>query len=176
MEAYVQQTFLPTFEERYRRKKMKGYCEHPFFYNGKYYAKVCGNMIEIPKDVARVMHNTYRSGQPKKIVRKNEKGEIVEKVNREIFYSTHSDGEIELSIETMPDPFCNVEEEALCCMEYAELYHAIGKLQDKEKILVKGIFFENKTQNEMASELGITQQAVAYRQKKVLEKLNQMLA
>lgn len=154
---------------------MKGYREYPFFYNGKYYAKVNGNMIEISKDVARVMHNTYRSGKPKKIVRRNGKGEIVEKINREIPYSIHTDSETDLCIETMPDPYCNVEEEALCCMQYIELHGAIEELHDKEKILIKGIYFEDKTQKEMSEILGITQQAVAYRQKKILKKMNRIL-
>ncbi|MFR3903761.1 hypothetical protein [Hominisplanchenecus sp.] len=37
------------------------YIEHPYFYDGKYYANVDGPMIEITKEVAYAMNNFYRS-------------------------------------------------------------------------------------------------------------------
>ena len=51
------------------------YIEHPYKYDGKYYANVDGKMIEITKEVAYAMNNFYRSSQPRKVEIKNEKGE-----------------------------------------------------------------------------------------------------
>ena len=41
------------------------YIEHPYKYDGKYYANVDGKMIEITKEVAYAMNNFYRK-QPAK--------------------------------------------------------------------------------------------------------------
>lgn len=49
------------------------YIEHPYKYDGKYYANVDGKMIEITKEVAYAMNNFYRSSQPRKVEIKNEK-------------------------------------------------------------------------------------------------------
>ena len=39
------------------------YIEHPYFYEGKYYANIDGEMIEITKEVAYAMNNFYRSSK-----------------------------------------------------------------------------------------------------------------
>ena len=43
------------------------YIEHPYFYEGKYYANIDGEMIEITKEVAYAMNNFYRSSKAKKV-------------------------------------------------------------------------------------------------------------
>lgn len=79
------------------------YIEHPYKYDGKYYANVDGKMIEITKEVAYAMNNFYRSSQPGKVEIKNEKGEIVERKLREIPYSETNGQDYEFSIEDFPD-------------------------------------------------------------------------
>ena len=54
------------------------YIEHPYFYEGKYYANIDGEMIEITKEVAYAMNNFYRSSKAKKVEIKNELGEVVD--------------------------------------------------------------------------------------------------
>ena len=48
------------------------YIEHPYFYEGKYYANIDGEMIEITKEVAYAMNNFYRSSSAKKLFGKKE--------------------------------------------------------------------------------------------------------
>ena len=50
------------------------YIEHPYFYEGKYYANIDGEMIKITKEVAYAMNNFYRSSKAKKVEIKNELG------------------------------------------------------------------------------------------------------
>ena len=50
------------------------YIEHPYFYEGKYYANIDGEMIEVTKEVAYAMNNFYRSSKAKKVEIKNELG------------------------------------------------------------------------------------------------------
>ena len=54
------------------------YIEHPYFYEGKYYANIDGEMIEITKEVAYAMNNFYRSSKAKKVEIKNEEGKVVD--------------------------------------------------------------------------------------------------
>ena len=42
------------------------YIEYPYFYEGKYYANIDGEMIKITKEVAYAMNNFYRSSKAKK--------------------------------------------------------------------------------------------------------------
>ena len=79
------------------------YIEHPYKYDGKYYANVDGKMIEITKEVAYAMNNFYRSSQPGKVEIKTEKGEVVERRLREIPYSETNGQDYEFSIEDFPD-------------------------------------------------------------------------
>ena len=70
------------------------YIEHPYFYEGKYYANIDGEMIEVTKEVAYAMNNFYRSSKAKKVEIKNEEGKVVDKMLREVPYSGQSiDGE-----------------------------------------------------------------------------------
>ena len=79
------------------------YIEHPYFYEGKYYANIDGEMIEVTKEVAYAMNNFYRSSKAKKVELKNELGEVVDKMLREVPYSGQSiDGE-GFMIEDFPD-------------------------------------------------------------------------
>jgi RNA polymerase sigma factor (sigma-70 family) len=155
---------------------MRKYCEHPFFYGEKCYARVNGEMVEISRDVALAMHNTYRSGMEKRIEITNEQGEVVERKRREVPYSVTQNGDDGFSIEMIPDCFCNVEEAAIAHLESSRLHRAMGQLTAEEKLIIHGIYFEDMTQNEIAAIMGISQQAVAYRLKTTLKKMRRMLS
>ena len=45
------------------------YIEHPYFYEGKYYANIDGEMIEVTKEVAYAMNNFYRSSKASQSIR-----------------------------------------------------------------------------------------------------------
>ena len=53
------------------------YIEHPYLYEGKYYAKVGNQFIEITKELAYARNNFYSNSSPKKVDIKDENGEIV---------------------------------------------------------------------------------------------------
>ena len=101
------------------------YIEHPYFYEGKYYANIDGEMIEITKEVAYAMNNFYRSSKAKKVEIKNELGEVVDKMLREVPYSGQSiDGEV-FMIEDFPDLNCDVEHCVLTKMEQQDIHKAV---------------------------------------------------
>ena len=104
------------------------YIEHPYFYEGKYYANIDGEMIEITKEVAYAINNFYRSSKAKKVEIKNELGEVVDKMLREVPYSGQSiDGE-GFMIEDFPDLNCDVEHSVLTKMEQQDIHKVIDQL------------------------------------------------
>lgn len=147
------------------------YIEHPYFYNDKYFAKVDGKFIEITKEVAYAMNNFYRSSKPKKVEVKNKKGEVIEKVNREIPYSDTKYYDYDLSIEDLPDYSCNVEDSVISTLEQKDIHKIIEQLNSEEKLIIYGIYFENKSQVEVARMLGISRQMLAYKLKATLNKM-----
>lgn len=150
------------------------YIEHPYFYDGKYFANVDGQMIEITREVAYAMNNFYRSSKAKKVEIKNELGEVVDKMLREVPYSGQSvDGE-GLMIEDFPDLTCNVEDCVLTKMEYQEVHKVINQLTAEERMIIYGIYFENKTQLQLAEIMGISRQVLAYKLKNTLNKMREM--
>lgn len=153
-------------------KKM--YIEHPYFYNGKYYAKVDGKMIEITKEVAYAMNNFYRISKPKRIEAKATDGEVIYKLLREIPLSGMIEFEKNFSIESFPDVSCDVEEMVLRRLEQKLIHQVIEELTESEKMLIFSFYFDNKTQEEIAAILGVSQQVVAYRLKKVLMKMKRI--
>lgn len=150
------------------------YIEHPYFVGDKYFAKVDGEFIEITKEVAYAMSNFYRSSKPRKIEVKNEKGEVVGKKNREIPFSSTGNEENDFSIEDYPDMSCCVENSVIEKIEAQKIHKVINGLSPEERMIIYAIYFEDKTQEELASIMGVSQQVVAYRLKKILNKMREI--
>ena len=150
------------------------YIEHPYKYDGKYYANVDGKMIEITKEVAYAMNNFYRSNQPRKIEIKNEKGEVVERKLREIPYSETNGQDYEFSIEDFPDYSCDVEDSVLSSVERLDIHKVITQLDAEERMIIYGIYFENKTQVQLARIMGVSRQVLAYKLNTILNKMRRM--
>lgn len=151
------------------------YIEHPFFYDGKYFAKVDGEFIEISKEVAYAMNNFYRSSKPRTVDKKDDKGNVIERKRREVPCSETLGDEGFSMIELIPDLYCDVAEEAVSRVVGEDVNRAIDKLSEIEKIIVRGIYFEDMTQEEVSRLLGVSYQAVSKRLKSILAKMRNLL-
>ena len=60
-------------------------------------------------------------------------------------------------------------------MEYQALYHAVTALPKADRRLVRALFYEGKTEQECAQELGISRQAVHQRKARILGELKKFL-
>ena len=150
------------------------YIEHPYFMMESIIANVDGQMIEITKEVAYAMNNFYRSSKAKKVEIKNELGEVVDKMLREVPYSGQSvDGE-GLMIEDFPDMNCDIENSVITKMEQQDIHKVINQLNSEERMIVYGIYFENKTQLQMAAIMGVSRQVLAYKLKTILNKMRKI--
>ena len=59
--------------------------------------------------------------------------------------------------------------------EVERLRLALKRLEPEERELVKALFFEDKTERQYAESLGITQQAVSYRNRAICRKLKKIM-
>ena len=58
---------------------------------------------------------------------------------------------------------------------YEQLHHAISLLSEDEQYLIKQLFFEERTERELAEEYQLSQKAINKRRKKILSKLKTIL-
>jgi len=66
-----------------------------------------------------------------------------------------------------------VEDEVLKAEQIVHLYRCLDKLSTEEQKIIHGIFFEEKTERELAKQLQISASAVGYRKRKILKALYQ---
>ncbi len=89
-------------------------------------------------------------------------------------YSLEQFIETGVSVEfTCLDSITPVEDEILKTEQVAHLYRCLDKLSAEEQQIIRGIFFEEKTERELAKRLQISASAVGYRKRKILKALCQ---
>ncbi|MEI3357812.1 MAG: sigma factor-like helix-turn-helix DNA-binding protein [Dorea formicigenerans] len=59
-------------------------------------------------------------------------------------------------------------------MEQQDIHKVINQLNSEERMIIYGIFFENKTQTQMAEIMGISRQMLSYKLKSTLNKMREM--
>lgn len=74
-----------------------------------------------------------------------------------------------------PDKTVNIEEEFLESEQHGQLHKAIAKLLPEQQWLIKQIYFNERTQIDIANELGIGESAIRSRLKKIFEKIKKSL-
>ena len=68
-----------------------------------------------------------------------------------------------------------IEESVIRNMQLERLYKALSILSEDEQYLIKQLFFEERTEREMAEEYQLSQNVINKRRKKVLTKLKNFL-
>jgi len=77
--------------------------------------------------------------------------------------------------EQFTDRHESVEDMVLRKISAEKLYQALAELSEKERELIVALFFEEKTERELAAVLGISQPAVHKQKNKILKKLKTFL-
>lgn len=77
--------------------------------------------------------------------------------------------------EQFTDHHESVEDMVLRKISAEKLYQALAELSEKERELIVALFFEEKTERELAAVLGISQPAVHKQKNKILKKLKTFL-
>lgn len=68
-----------------------------------------------------------------------------------------------------------IEEEMIRVEDNRRLYQALDELNVEERLLIDALFFSGITEGELAAQLGVTQQAVSKRKKRLLKKLREKI-
>ena len=68
-----------------------------------------------------------------------------------------------------------VERRVIQNIKFEKLYSCLNELSDDERRLIFAIYFENKTENEVACFLHTTQQNINKKKRRILCKLNKLL-
>ena len=71
------------------------------------------------------------------------------------------------------DSITPVEDEVLIAEQIAHLYCCLDNLSAQEQQIIRGLFFEEKTERALAKQLEISASAIGYRKRKVLKALFQ---
>jgi DNA-directed RNA polymerase specialized sigma subunit len=148
------------------------YIEHPYYYDGKYYAHVDGEMIEISREVAYAMNNFYKTSRPKCIEKVNDNGEVERKV-REIHYGGNVYEELKFPVREYEDPNGDVERIVIGRIDHKKIHDAIGVLDEEERMIIYAIYFEDMKQVDLARIMGVSRQVLSY---KISVALNKMRA
>lgn len=89
-------------------------------------------------------------------------------------YSLEQFIEVGVSIEFIClDSITPVEDEVLKTEQIVYLYRCLDKLSAQEQQIICGLFFEEKTERELARQLQISASAVGYKKRKILKALYQ---
>lgn len=82
---------------------------------------------------------------------------------------------IDDNAEQFTDHHESVEDMVLRKISAEKLYQALAELSEKEREMIVALFFEEKTERELAAVLGISQPAVHKQKNKILKKLKTFL-
>lgn len=73
------------------------------------------------------------------------------------------------------DEKADIEQHIVDSEERERLHQAIGKLEEKDALIVHKYFFENLTMSEIGCELGVSTMAISKRLKKIPEKIKKYM-
>lgn len=74
------------------------------------------------------------------------------------------------------DEKADIEQFIVAKDERERLHQAIGQLEYRDSLIVRRYYFENKTMQEIADDMGISAMAVSKRLKKIPEKLKNLMS
>ena len=177
------------------------YVQHPYKFEGKYYAQIDGVFYEISKEVAMAMFADYRneiyrsrkwapdfstdevqieelkdleSGQAEAEEKKKKKWQRKNKLSEilDCAFSENSDG---LSVADMADETQPDLDEMMIMKEESRILHKnIRKLTDEEQFIIRSIYFDGMKQKDVAKILGVTKSALSQRLANILRRMRTM--
>lgn len=131
---------------------------------------------EAGEEVIAVLRTTERKMQYQEYDLKTERTIIDHKTqtvqvipSREDSYERLLEQEVQFAGESQ------TEELAIQNLQFEQLYKALSRLREDEQYLIKQMFFEERTERELAEELSIYHNAVHKRKNRILKKLKNIL-
>lgn len=132
---------------------------------------------EASEEVIAVLRTTERKMQYQEYDLKaeqtivNQENQTVEIVpSREDSYERLLDQEVQFGEESI-----STEDQAIRNMEIQQLHKALSLLSDDEWYLMEQLYFQERTERELAAQFNLSQKAINKRRQRILEKLRGLL-
>ena len=131
-------------------------------YRSRFFLPLDGGLLEVPEDVYRYFNRAERR---ERYLREEEK---------------RAGGVLSMDTETcslheiLADANVNVELAALDDLMLEQLQEVLDSLPEDDFALIQALYFEGKSEVQVARELKISQQAVSQRKHKILERLKKL--
>lgn len=136
----------------------------------KMYPEASEEVIEVLRETERKMQYQEYDLKAEQTIIDQEEQQIKTIPSREDSYERL----IELDIQFLDDGE-NVEDQVLRKMQREMLHKALSLLSDEEEELIRLLFFEERTEREVAELMGIYRNAVHKQKKRILHKLKNIL-
>lgn len=132
-----------------------------------YYIRIQNSLVEVTHEVYLTF---YRGERQERTQREKERR------NRVVSYDAwDTDGRIGQDLISLPDG-TNVEDTAIAAVISEKLHQCLALLPEAEQHIIEGIYFDEKSEPQMARELGIPLMTLRYRRDMVLQKLKKMIS
>ncbi len=136
----------------------------------KMYPEASEEVIEVLKETERKMQYQEYDLKAEQTIIDQDAQEIRVIPSREDSYERLLDMSVQFEGETP-----GIEEQVLKRMESEQLHRALSSLSDEERYLIQQIYFNDRTERDLAEELGCSQNAVNKRKQRILDKLRRFL-
>ena len=136
----------------------------------KLYPEASEEVIKVLKETERKMQYQEYDLKAEQIIIQQEAQEIQVKPSREDSYERLMEEH-----NLLADEQADVENIVLSRIMQEQLREAIWSLEEEERHLIVQLFFIDRSEREMAAELGLSQKAVNKRRHKILKKLKKFL-
>lgn len=140
----------------------------------KYYIFVNGEKFEVNKEIYDVY---YKGLEKERYFMRTNKKQKIEIKNDEIIFKDS----LEISLDKLKehrfeikDDF-NLEEFVLLSIMIKKLKRALSQLEDEEYKIIVELFFNLKSERELAKDLNTTYRKINYKKQKILDKLYLLL-
>lgn len=129
------------------------------------------------KDVISVLKKSERKMQYQEFDLKAEKVVIDKKTKKIIFIPSREDSLERLGnfMYTIKDEAPGTEEQALQNVCNEQLHQAISSLSREEQYLIKQLYFEDRSERDLARELHLTQKGINKRKSRIIKHLGELM-
>lgn len=132
---------------------------------------------EASEEVIAVLRTTERKMQYQEFDLKTERT-VVDRESQTVTVIPSREDSLERLLEQnfqFTDEADSAEEQALKNIQIQQLHRALALLTEDEFLLIRQIFFEERTERELALEYGLSQKGINKRRQRILERLRELI-
>lgn len=132
---------------------------------------------EADEEVIAELRKSERKMQYQEFDLKAERTVVDKKTNTVIFLPSREDSLERMKdlVHSIADESPGTEEQAIQNVQNEQLHKAISRLSKEEQYLIKQLFFEDRSERDLARELHLSQKGINRRRSRIIERLEELL-